>query len=114
MLNSIIGLFKQIAGILGVPSIPFPLSLVPNCISIMPDIMKFVLNVPGQLTNAVYGTLKRAYGKIIDLQIPSAPDDINKPDGLPVCPKHSGESKDESSSGSPKTDEQDVINADKA
>ena len=47
MLNSIVGLFKQIAGIIGVPSIPFPLSLIPNCISMMPDIMNFILNVPG-------------------------------------------------------------------
>ena len=47
MLNTIVGLFKQIAGIIGVPSIPFPLSLIPNCISMMPDIMNFILNVPG-------------------------------------------------------------------
>ena len=47
MIDTIVGLFKQIAGIIGVPSIPYPLTLVPQCISMMPDLMKFMMNVPG-------------------------------------------------------------------
>jgi len=80
-----------------VPSIPFPLNLVPNCISMMPDIMNFILNVPGQLTNVAYGTLKKAYGKITSMQVPTIPDSIKKPEGLQTCPKH--ENKDEKKDG---------------
>ena len=64
MLNVIIKLFKQIAGIIGVPSIPFPLNLVPKCISMMPDIMSFMLEAPGKMFDVSYASLKKAYGKI--------------------------------------------------
>lgn len=86
MLNIIIKLFSDIAGVIGVPSIPFPLSLVPNCISMMPDIMSFALQVPGQLMNVTSGILKQAYGKISSMQFPKPPDDIAKPDELRPCP----------------------------
>ena len=87
MLNVIIGLFKQIAGILGVPSIPFPLNLVPNCIAMMPDLMNFTLQLPGKMFDAAYGTLKSTYGKIMSLQIPEIPDGIKMPDSLASCPQ---------------------------
>lgn len=98
MLNVIVGLFKQIAGIIGVPSIPFPLNLIPNCITMMPDIMKFILNVPGQLTNAAYGSLKKAYGKITNMQVPKVPDNVKKPEDLQTCPKHEKDDKEKDDS----------------
>lgn len=61
MLDTIVGLFKQIAGVIGVPSIPFPLSLVPQCISMVPDIMEFVINAPGKINTVVSGKLKQMY-----------------------------------------------------
>lgn len=89
MLNCIISLFKQIAGILGVPSIPYPLNLVPKCIEMMPDIMAFILQVPGKLFDAMYGTLKRAFGSITDLNFPEMPDKIELPKLYVPCPLRS-------------------------
>lgn len=86
MLDIIVGLFNDIAGVIGVPSIPYPLNLIPNCISMMPDIMKFALQVPGKLMNTVDGTLKQAYGKITSMQFPEVPDDVQKPELLSPCP----------------------------
>lgn len=86
MLDVIVGLFNDIAGVIGVPSIPYPLNLIPNCISMMPDIMNFALQVPGKLMNTIDGTLKQAYGKITSMQFPETPDDVQKPELLSPCP----------------------------
>lgn len=79
MLNVIIGLFKQIAGIIGVPSIPYPLSLVPNCITMMPDMMQFIMQAPGKLYDTAYATLKKVCGKLLTMQVPTPPTDIQIP-----------------------------------
>ena len=69
------------------PSIPYPLNLVPLCITMMPDIMEFILQAPGKIMNVSYGTLKRAYGKITNMQIPKIPENVAVPQKLAPCPK---------------------------
>ena len=93
MFNAIIGMFKQIAGVIGVPSIPFPLNLVPNCIAMMPDLMQFMLKAPCQIVGATCSGLMNAFGQITSMQIPSMPDRIELPKPLPSCPVHSSASK---------------------
>ena len=86
MLNAIIGMFKQIAGIIGVPSIPFPLNLVPNCISMIPDIMEFITRTPGKIMDVSYGTMRRIFTNISNMQVPQAPANATVPKQLPPCP----------------------------
>ena len=93
MFNAIIGMFKQIAGVIGVPSIPFPLNLVPNCIAMMPDLMQFMLKAPCQIVGATCSGLMNAFGQITSMQIPSMPDRIEPPKPLPSCPSRSSASK---------------------
>ena len=88
MLNVIIGLFKQIAGVIGVPSIPYPLSLVPDCITMMPDMMMFILQAPGKMYDVAYATLKKVCGKLLTMQVPEPQLDIQVPQALPTCPEH--------------------------
>lgn len=88
MLNTIIGMFAQIAGIIGVPPIPFPLNLAPMCVTLMPNMTKFMMNAPGQILNLTNAILRKAYGKIMTLQVPTPPADIKIPEGLPACKDH--------------------------
>lgn len=86
MLNAIIGMFGQIAGVIGVPGIPFPLSLVPQCISLAPKITDLVINLPIKLQQIVTNIIKRKIA-IISSSIPSCPEDINLPGLFPPCPQ---------------------------
>lgn len=92
MLNTIIGLFKQIASIIGVPGIPFPLSLVPNCIAMMPDLTNFVINVPGKLMDITTSAIQDAWSIMTAQQMPKPPDPIVLPSKLPPCPQKANSS----------------------
>lgn len=70
MIDCIISLFNQIAGIIGVPSIPFPLSLVPDCISLMPKMLNFINAVPGLLYASVKGLLIDKMTEAMALSVP--------------------------------------------
>ena len=59
MLNKIIGLFKQIAGVIGVPSIPYPLNLVPQCITVATDVMEFIVDTPGKMNRVIKAVLAK-------------------------------------------------------
>lgn len=75
-LNIIIGLFGQISGVIGVPSIPPPLSLVPQAISLLPDINKLVINLPGQMAIATKGVIQKKLQEAAALQLPDLPTSI--------------------------------------
>lgn len=89
MLEVIIKLFKQIAGVIGVPSIPFPLSLVPQCIPLVTDIMEFICDTPGKTSRVIKAVLSKKSKEMMEAQIPSAPDGIKQPEVLAPCPQRS-------------------------
>ena len=95
MFAAVIKMFKRIAEELGFPEIPYPLSLVPECIEMIPDMMNFVKDCPTKIYDTAYGTLKKMYGKITSLQVPSLPDDIKRPESLPACPLHSEQAEED-------------------
>lgn len=105
MIAAIIKMFKKIAEKLGYPEIPYPLNLVTNCLEMMPEIIKFVKNAPTKLYDTVYGSLKKAYGKITSLQVPSIPDDVNVPKSLQTCSLHAKQAEDND-----KTNDEDALN----
>ena len=94
MIAAIIKMFKKISEKLGYPEIPYPLNLVANCLEMMPEIIKFVKNAPTKLYDTVCGSLKKAYGKITSLQVPSIPDDVNVPKSLQTCSLHAKKAED--------------------
>lgn len=84
--------FLQIQAVSGVPTIiPYPLNIAPLCTAMIPDIQKFAMNMPEKMNMAVSGKLRQMYKQIQDTQIPSAPEDIQKPERLPKCPVHQKE-----------------------
>ena len=87
MLNTIIGLFKQIAGVIGVPSIPYPLSLVPQCIPLVTDIMEFIVDTPGKMSRVMKAVLAKKTKEMMEAQIPKAPSNIEQPEVLAPCPQ---------------------------
>lgn len=92
MLDTIIGMFKQIADIIGVPGIPYPLSLVPQCIESVPKITDCVLNLPVKLNVAVQGTIRKKLREIAAMKFPDAPEalkEVEPPKDLPACPARS-------------------------
>ena len=89
MLNVIIDLFNQIAGVIGVPSRPYPLSLVPNCISMVPDIIDFVINAPIKISLTTTNIIRKKIKEMLDMQVPEFPDNVEAPESLPSCPIHS-------------------------
>ena len=105
MIAAIIKMFKKIAEKLGYPEIPYPLNLVANCLEMMPEIIKFVKNAPTKLYDTVCGSLKKAYGKITSLQVPSIPDDVNIPKSLQTCSLHAKKAEDND-----KTNDEDTLN----
>lgn len=96
MFAAVIKMFKRIAEELGFPEIPYPLSLVPECIEMIPDMMNFVKDCPTKIYDTAYGAMKKMYGKITSLQVPSLPDDIKAPKSLPTCSLHSEHAEDNS------------------
>lgn len=88
MLNVIIGMFTDIAGIIGVPSIPYPLSLVPDCISMVPDILDFMMNAPIKISLTTRNIIRKKIKQMMDMQIPKFPDNVEIPESLPCCPDH--------------------------
>lgn len=55
MLNAIFDMFNQIAGVIGVPSFPFPFNLVTSMPSMMSKVEDFVTSAPSQVKNIVMG-----------------------------------------------------------
>jgi len=89
MLGVVVDMFKQIAGVIGVPGIPYPLSLVPKCITAVPYVTSFVLKAPMMVGEAVYGKLKDMTLQMANMQFPEFPDGIAMPSAGAKCPKHS-------------------------
>jgi hypothetical protein len=58
MMAVIPDLFNMIAGVIGVPSIPFPLNLVTEMPSLMPKIKKLVTELPTQVKQLVEGVVR--------------------------------------------------------
>lgn len=87
MINVIISLFQQIAGVIGVPGIPYPLSLVPDCIELVPKIFDLMLNASTKISCMTKGIVRKKLQEIQALQIPSPPDNIKSPSVKPPCPK---------------------------
>jgi hypothetical protein len=63
-------LFEQIAGVIGVPGIPFPLSLIPNCISALPKIQDFIMKIPVLMYASVKGLLIDKLSEAMALTVP--------------------------------------------
>jgi fructose/tagatose bisphosphate aldolase len=101
MIGVIIGLFQQIAGVIGVPGIPYPLSLLPDCISAMPKIIDVVQKVPVMMYAAVKGLIKDKLAEAMALSIPKPNIDLDTLKSLipeiedPVPDKPSSQSKPE-------------------
>lgn len=70
MIGVIIGMFEQIAGVIGVPGIPYPLSLLPTCIESVPVILKFMYNGGSQMINLLQGVVKDKLAEAAALAIP--------------------------------------------
>ncbi len=70
MLDTIVGMFNQIAGIIGVPPIPFPLSLIPQCIEAIPLMWDFMIKVPVLMGASVKGLLIDKLAEAMALAVP--------------------------------------------
>lgn len=70
MMAVIPDLFNMIAGVIGVPSIPFPLNLVTEMPSLMPKIKKLVTELPTQVKQLVEGVVRQKYAESMALAIP--------------------------------------------
>lgn len=90
MLNAIIGMFLQIAGVLGVPSIPYPLNLVPQAITVTKDIFNVMMMFPPTIKAVVMRKVKDKMNEIAALQDTKAELDsiynTPNPESLPACP----------------------------
>lgn len=86
MLNTIIGLFQQIAGVIGVPGIPPPLSLVPDCITLMPKILDLIPKFGIQIGTVVENKVRSLLALMTVKQFPEPPEDITQPELNQSCP----------------------------
>ena len=85
----IMGMFDSIAGIIGVPSIPYPFSLVPQIIKLLPDIWEFIANTPGKITAIVKRIIMDKFKEIQYLTLPQPSiGGIAADTSFAVCPKH--------------------------
>ena len=73
MMAVIPDLFNMIAGVIGVPSIPFPLSLVTEMPALMPKIKKLTTELPTQVRQLVEGVVKQKYAESMALSVPKPP-----------------------------------------
>lgn len=88
MLGVIVGMFEQILGVIGVPGIPFPLSLIPDCIKMIPQITLFIWNAPQLLYAMTEGVIrdKLAEAMVLSIPVPSINMDTLK-SLIPEAPK---------------------------
>ena len=92
MMSVIVDMFKQIAGVLGIPSVPYPLTLVPQCMQAIPTVTAFVLQAPMKIGDVAYAKLKQLTLEMMNMQFPDTPDEITAPSAGAVCPDHQEES----------------------
>lgn len=85
MIGVIIGMFEQILGVLGVPSIPYPLSLLPQCITSWDLIKLFIWHIPSLLQALIEGAIKDKLAEAMALSIPKPNLDFDIISTL--CPK---------------------------
>ena len=87
MMAVIPDLFNMIAGVIGVPSIPFPLNLVSQMPALMPKIKKLITELPSQVKNLVEGVIRQKYAESMALAVPAAPISKLPPKPQVVTPK---------------------------
>lgn len=76
MLDTIVGMFNQIARKIGVPIIPSRLSLIPSCIDAVPLIWDFMTKVPVLMYASVKGLLIDKLAEAMALAVPEPNIDI--------------------------------------
>ena len=82
MMAVIPSLFNMIAGVIGVPSIPFPLNLVTEMPALMPKIKKLVTELPTQVKQLVEGVVKQKYAESMALAVPKPPVGLPQPEDI--------------------------------
>lgn len=86
MIGVIIGLFQQIAGVIGVPGIPYPLSLLPQCINAWPIIQIVVMQLPSLMQAAIKGLIKDKLAEAMALSVPKPNIDMSLMQSLVPSP----------------------------
>lgn len=82
MIDAIVGMFDQIRGVIGVPPIPFPLSLLPQAIKVPNLAWQFITNGGGLIYSAVAGIIKDKLTEAMLMTIPDPDIDLDKLKGL--------------------------------
>lgn len=73
LLEAVFKCFNEIVGIIGVPSMPYPLSLIPQLIPAVIDIAMFVITFPISLYNAIKTIAKRKVKAMVVADLPTPP-----------------------------------------
>ena len=84
LLEAVFKCFNQIIGVIGVPTMPYPLNVLPQLITQAIDIVMFVMGLPMSLMNQVKAIVKRKVKASVVSQTPTPP--IPKPTQTPVAP----------------------------
>lgn len=87
MISAIIDCFKLIYDKIGVPSIPFPLTIIPDCLDLMPKIFMLIPNFTSKIKDVVEAKIRQTVAKITILQFPELPRSISLQDLHPSCPQ---------------------------
>jgi len=93
MIDVIVQLFDQIAGVIGVPSsIPYPLSLIKEVNQLVPDVVEMITMTEIKVKNAIKGIIKDKLREMQALQFPPLPETSMEIEGeVKICKRHQDE-----------------------
>ena len=73
LLEAVFKCFNQIVGVIGVPTLPYPLNILPTLIMNAIDIMTFVMGLPMSLMNSIKAIAKRKVKAAVVANLPPPP-----------------------------------------
>ena len=73
LLESVFKCFNEIIGILGVPTLPFPLNIIPTLVPSVIDIVMFVMTFPLSLQNTLKTIVKKKIKAMVVADLPTPP-----------------------------------------
>lgn len=89
MLLNIVDVFKTIKGVIGVPEIPYPLSLVPDMIELIPQVKSLIFSAPQQMKKIVERLVMDKMKELQNLTMTEFPSmDAMTLEGCDICDKH--------------------------
>lgn len=76
LLDAVFKCFNQIVGVIGVPTLPYPLNILPTLIMHATDMMTFAMGLPMSLMNSVKAIAKRKVKAAVVANMPPPPQPV--------------------------------------